>query len=63
MDFLKLAKDYIKTIPLAIPYIVLKYFFIKNGKFQSNESEIIDRLVNKFNPPKLFVGFGFFEWI
>jgi hypothetical protein len=62
MDIINLAKDYIKITPFAIPYIVLKHFFIKKGKSQSNESEIIDRLVNKFNPPKLFVEFGFSGW-
>lgn len=61
-DMINFMKNYIKKTPLVFPYIVIKNFIKKNGKSQSNESEIIDRLIRKYNVPKLFVEFGFSGW-
>ena len=55
-------KNYIKQTPLAIPFIILKNALNKSAFSQSNEAQIIDRLVSRFNVPKTFVEFGFSGW-
>lgn len=52
-------KSYLKSTPLITPYILLKGKLFKNYKSQSDEAEILDRLINRFDVPKVFVEFGF----
>jgi hypothetical protein len=59
---LNALKKYVKQTPLAIPLIILKKAFSKIAGSQSNEAQIIDRLVSRFNVPKSFVEFGFSGW-
>lgn len=59
---LNILKNYIKQTPLAIPFIILKHALKKGGVSQSNEAQIIDRLISRFNVPKSFIEFGFSGW-
>lgn len=61
-EMLNSLKNYIKQTPLVIPFIKLKNVLNKSGCSQSNETQIIDRLVSKFNVPKSFIEFGFSGW-
>ena len=54
-------KNYIKTTPLVSPYIWLKNINSRTNS-QSNEAQIIDRLVAELNVPKAFIEFGFSGW-
>jgi hypothetical protein len=62
MSFLQSVKERIKETPAVLPYIWLKNRFNAGHSSQSNEAEIIDRLVSKFDVPKYFVEFGFSGW-
>jgi hypothetical protein len=55
-------KNYIKNTVLIIPYIIIKRFLYRKHISQSNEAQIIDRLVARFDVPKSFVEFGFSGW-
>ena len=59
---LNTLKNYIKQTPLAIPFIILKHALNKDGLSQSNEAQIIDRLISRFKVPKSFIEFGFSGW-
>lgn len=59
---LNTLKNLIKQTPLAIPFIVLKNALNKREWSQSNEAQIIDRLVSRFDVPKSFIEFGFSGW-
>lgn len=59
---LKLLKQFIKSTPLIIIFILLKRVFISNHKSQSDEAQIIDRLIVRFKVPKSFVELGFSGW-
>lgn len=52
-------KEYIRSTPLIIPHILFKGKLFKNLDAQNDESIIIDRLISRFNIPKVFVEFGF----
>jgi len=62
IDMLNILKNYIKQTPLAIPFIIIKHALNKKEWSQSNEAQIIGRLVSRFNVPKSFVEFGFSGW-
>jgi hypothetical protein len=55
-------KEIIKQSSLIVPYILLKKLFNKNLSSQSNESIIIENLINRFEIPNRFVEFGFSGW-
>jgi hypothetical protein len=55
-------KKIIKKTPLIIIYILIKKFFNKNLNSQSNESIIIEKLIQRIDIPKSFIEFGFSGW-
>ena len=56
-----MLKKLIKKTIIANIYYYIKKFVVK-AKSQSNESEVINRLVNKFNISNTFIEFGFSGW-
>ncbi len=62
LAIIKCIKDGIKKTLLVLPYIWMKNLSKKSVGSQSNEAQIIDRLVAKFNVPKSFIEFGFSGW-
>jgi len=54
-------KELIKKTPLIIPYIYYRKCF-RGPTPQFDETQIIERLVSRFNVPKSFVEFGFSGW-
>lgn len=55
-------KNFVKSTPLIIPFIIIKNVLKKNKLSQSNEAEIIDSLLARFEVPHSFVEFGFSGW-
>lgn len=55
-------KTIIKKTPLIVLYILIKKFFNKNLKSQSDESIIIEKLIQRFKIPNSFIEFGFSGW-
>lgn len=55
-------KQRIKTTPLAIPYIALCHRLGKGLKSQSDEADILDRIISGASVPKTFIEFGFSGW-
>jgi hypothetical protein len=55
-------KNLIKQTPLIVPFILIKHALNKKHFSQSNEVQIIDRLISRFNVPKRFIEFGFSGW-
>lgn len=62
LTILNYIKDGIKKTPLVLPYIWIKHLSKENVGSQSNEAQIIDRLVAKYNVSKSFIEFGFSGW-
>ena len=62
LTIINYIKDGIKNTPLVLPYIWIKNLSKKSVGSQSNEAQIIDRLVAKFNVQKSFIEFGFSGW-
>lgn len=52
-------KSYLKSTPIIIPYILLKGNIFNNYKSQNDEAQILDKLISRFDPPKVFIEFGF----
>lgn len=62
LTIINYIKDCIKNTSLVLPYIWIKNLSKKNVDSQSNEAQIIDRLVARFDVPKSFIEFGFSGW-
>jgi hypothetical protein len=57
------VKKFIKTTPLAIPYIAVARALRKGRGSQSDEEVILDRLLATIGAvPKVFIEFGFSGW-
>lgn len=51
-------KDFVRSTPLAVPYILLKNVTTR-ATSQSDEAEILTRIISRIEIPKRFVEFGF----
>jgi len=58
---LNIIKKFLKKTPVVNIYHYIKKFIVK-PKSQSNESIIIDRIIDKFNISNTFIEFGFSAW-
>jgi hypothetical protein len=56
-----MIKKFLKKTPVFNIYHYIKKFIVK-PKSQSNESIIIDRIIDKFNISNIFIEFGFSGW-
>jgi len=56
------VRDFVKNSKLVTPYIQLMKVFSKKVTSQSNEAEIVQRLVDRHPIHKTFVEFGFSGW-
>ncbi|MBY6242477.1 hypothetical protein [Methylosinus sp. Sm6] len=52
------VKEIVKKTPLAVPYILVKNLTTR-ATSQSNEAEILRRIVSRLDIPKCFIEFGF----
>ncbi len=54
-------KDFIKSTPLCVPYIIWKGFF-NRPSVQNDERMILSRLLQRYALPRRFLEFGFSGW-